>query len=246
MANLVPAATRTMTMFEVFSREKRPLTNSELAKFLELPESSCSDLVNTLLNCGYLMKTAKSRRVYPTGRLQTVANAISGNDVVLASMLEACEVLRDKTGESVLCGRVEDGSVRVLVMCEGHHPLRYAAASGDKLSLHVSALGKAILAMGTEEDAIRQLQIKPRKKLAAATVTEVKPLVAQIRKFHQQGFALVENEGGEDLAALAVAGTLGGEAYAISIAGPVGRLRIHHESYLESLRAASAQLFVDR
>lgn len=243
MPALVPAAMRTMALFEVFSRERRPLANAELAKFLELPESSCSDLVNTLLNCGYLMKVGHSRRVYPTDRLQSVAHAIEGNNPVLASMREVCEWLRDETGESALCGRVEDGAVRVLVMCEGRHPLRYAAATGDRISLHVSALGKAILALGSDEEAARMLQIKPRKPLATGTLTDLDALVVQIGRFRRQGYALVESEGGEDLAAMAIAGTLGAEAYAVSVVGPVGRLRLHRERYLQGLGEAARKIF---
>ncbi|MFN3736186.1 IclR family transcriptional regulator [Hydrogenophaga sp.] len=243
MATLVPAATRTLTLFEVFAREKRPLSNSELARLLDLPESSCSDLVKTLLTCGYLMKTAKSRRLYPTGRLLTVAQDISANDSVLTSVREACDLLRDKTGESVLCGRLEEGTVRVMAMSEGRHSLRYAAGSGDRLSLHVSALGKAILALGSDEEAIHQLQIKPLRKLASGTLTDLDRLLAQIQTFRQQGWASVENEGVEDLAALAVAGTIGSEAFAISIAGPVGRLRMHQDDYVRDLIAVGEQLF---
>ena len=48
MPTLVPAAARTMTLLEVFAREKRELSNSDLARLMDLPESSCSDLLHTL------------------------------------------------------------------------------------------------------------------------------------------------------------------------------------------------------
>ncbi|UUC96737.1 IclR family transcriptional regulator [Comamonas sp. C11] len=239
----VPAAIRTMTVFEVFARERRPLTNAELAKFLNVPESSCSDLVNTLLAGGYLMKTPPSRRVYPTSRLHAIANAISSNDAVQASIVKACELLRDRTGETSLCGRLEDGAVRLVATCDGIHPLRYAADSGDKLSLHVSALGKAILALSDADKAARQLLLKPRKPLASGTLTDIEPLLAQVAQFKAQGYALVENEGGEDLSALAVAGIVGTEPVGLSIAGPVSRLRYHRTEYVESLREVGNQLF---
>lgn len=243
MPSFVPAAARTMTLFEVFAREKRSLSNSELARLLDLPETSCSDLVHTLVDCGFLMRTVKTRRIYPTGRLFGVARDISRNDSMFSAMLEACELLRDKTGESALCGRVEEGVVRVIAFCEGLHPLRYATAGGDKLSLHVSALGKAILALATPEEAARQLRIKPLKKVASGTITELPALEAQIATFREQGWALVENEGGDDLAAVAVAGMLNGEALAISIAGPVGRLRQQRGEHLQALRAVQTLLF---
>ena len=62
MPTLVPAATRTMALFEVFAREKRELSNSELARLMDLPESSCSDLLHTMHEMGYLLRTARSRR----------------------------------------------------------------------------------------------------------------------------------------------------------------------------------------
>lgn len=243
MAKLVPAAARTMTLFEVFAREKKALSNSELARLLELPESSCSDLVQTLIHCGFLMRMVKSRRLYPTGRLLSVASDISRNDTLLATMLEACELLRDKTGESALCGRVEEGVVKVITVCDGHHPVRYAAAGGDKLSLHVSALGKAILACHTPEEAVRQLRLKQPRKLASGTITDLAKLEKQIAGFREKGWAWVENEGGEDLAALAVAGTIDGEHLALSVAGPIGRLRLNYEDYLAALKSVQALFF---
>jgi DNA-binding IclR family transcriptional regulator len=243
MPVLVPAAVRAMTLFEVFAREKRALSNSELARLLDLPESSCSDLVHTLANGGFLMRTAKSRRIYPTSRLLGLASDIAKSDPLFSAMLEGCELLRDKTGESALAGRVEDGVVRVVAFCEGKHPLRYAVAAGDKLSLHVSALGKAVLALGSPEEAARQLRIKPLKKLASGTQMNLGVLEAQIAEIRRRGWVLVENEGGEDLAALAMGGMINGAPFAISIAGPVGRLRFHHDEHLEALKAVQLTLF---
>jgi DNA-binding IclR family transcriptional regulator len=191
------------------------------------------------------MRTVKTRRIYPSGRLAGVTREISKNDAVFSVMSEACELLRDRTGESVLCGQIEEGFVRVIAFIEGLHPLRYASAGGDKLSLHVSALGKAILAIGSPEEAKRQLRMKPLKKLAPDTITEIESLEIQIEDIRKQGWALVENEGGEDLAAMAVAGFINREPFAISIAGPVGRLRLNRDEYLKALREVQALLFED-
>ena len=154
MPTIVPAAARTMTLLEVFAREKRELSNSDLARLMDLPESSCSDLLHTLHELGYLLRTARSRRFYPTARLLTVAKEISASDPLYAVGAEACELLRDRTGETGLCGRLENGVVKVIALSEGRHALRYMQHVGDKLALHVSALGKAILAAGTPEEVL--------------------------------------------------------------------------------------------
>src|SRR3546814_21131377 len=69
MPTLVSAAARALAVFETFAREKRELSNSELAKLLNLPDSSCLDLVYTLHHLGYLVRCKQTRRYYPSGRL---------------------------------------------------------------------------------------------------------------------------------------------------------------------------------
>ena len=243
MPTIVPAAARTMTLLEVFAREKRELSNSDLARLMDLPESSCSDLLHTLHELGYLLRTARSRRFYPTARLLTVAKEISASDPLYAVGAEACELLRDRTGETGLCGRLENGVVKVIALSEGRHALRYMQHVGDKLALHVSALGKAILAVGTPEEAARQLRLKPLRVLASGTLTDLAALEAQVERAREQGWIWVENEGSEGLSAVAVAGQIGGETLALSVAGLTHRMRDQRERCLEALQEVRAIVF---
>jgi len=229
-----------MTLLELFAREKRELSNSDLARLMDLPESSCSDLLHTLLELGYLVRTARSRRFYPTGRLLTVAREISASDPFYAVASDAAELIRDKTGETGLVGRVEAGVVKVLAFTEGVHPLRYVQTVGDRLALHVSALGKAALTLGTAEEAARQLRLKPLKKLCEGTITNLAQLEAQVEQARKQGWIWVENEGGDGLSALAVAGYAGGEPLALSVAGPTDRMRLRRDANLAALQEVQA------
>jgi DNA-binding IclR family transcriptional regulator len=246
MPTIVPAAARAMTLLEVFARERRELSNSDLARLMDLPESSCSDLLHTLYEMGFLLRTARTRRFYPTGRLLAIAKEISSSDPLYSVASEACELLRDKTGDTGLCGRIENGVVKVIAFSAGRHPLRYMQNVGDKLSLHVSALGKAALALGTPEEAARQLRLKPLRQIAAGTITDLAKLEAQVEQARAQGWILVENEGGDGLGALAVAGFVGGEALALSVAGPTDRLRQQRDAYLAALQEVQALVFRSR
>ncbi|MGN5477112.1 helix-turn-helix domain-containing protein [Cupriavidus basilensis] len=62
---MIPAASRAMAVFEVFAREKRELSNSDMARLLSLPESSTSDLLHTLHSLGYLMRTTRHAALLP-------------------------------------------------------------------------------------------------------------------------------------------------------------------------------------
>lgn len=243
MPTIVPAATRTMLLLEVFARERRELSNSDLARLMDLPESSCSDLLYTLHEMGYLLRTARSKRFYPTARLLDIAQAISASDPLYAVATEACELLRDKTGETGLCGHVVSGVVHVLAFAEGTHPLRYVSNVGNKIALHVSALGKAELALGTPEEAARQLRLKTMKQIAPGTITDLAVLEAQIAQAKEQGWSWVENEGFDGLSAMAVAGYVGDQPLAISVAGPTQRMLAHKDACLQALKEVQSLVF---
>lgn len=243
MPTIVPAATRTMLLLEVFARERRELSNSDLARLMDLPESSCSDLLYTLHEMGYLLRTARSKRFYPTARLLDIAKEISASDPLFAVATEACELLRDKTGETGLCGHVVSGVVHVLAFAEGTHPLRYVSNVGNKIALHVSALGKAELALGTPEEAARQLRLKTMKQIASGTITDLAVLEEQIAQAKKQGWSWVENEGFDGLTAMAVAGYVGDQALAISVAGPTQRMQANKDICLQALKEVQALVF---
>ena len=51
---MVKTADRTLEVFELFAQERQPLSLSDIARLLQIPISSCHDLVRTLQARGYL------------------------------------------------------------------------------------------------------------------------------------------------------------------------------------------------
>lgn len=242
-APLVPAAARTLAIFEAFARERRELSNAELAQCIGVAESSCSDLVKTLIDLGYLARTPRHRRLYPTARLASVTAKIDLHQDRQARLDEACNALRNGTGESALCGQLGKRSVTVVAFSPGNYPLRYTSACGDRISLHVSALAKAILTQMPDDAVVREIGSRPYPKVASATVTEPDALLRQIVSLRKKGWVLLENESSDSLAAMAIAGRVDGELLAFSVAGPQPRITANQERYLEALREVGRQVF---
>lgn len=243
MPAFVPAAARTMLLFEAFARERRELSNAEIAKLLDLPESSCVDLLHTLQEVGYLMRTARSRRFYPTPRLSTLANAIASNNPVATAGREAVELLGELTGESALCGVLGHHHVEVLGIREGRHALRFIPTAGTRISLHATALGHALLAELPPEEAAEYLARRPLKPLTPSTVTDPAKLLRLIAAARERGHAWVDGDGAEGVAAMAVAGRIGQEPLGLSITGPADRLRKCRADYEAALQKVKAQVF---
>ncbi|MGO4327875.1 IclR family transcriptional regulator [Cupriavidus sp. 2TAF22] len=241
----IPAASRAMAVFEVFARERRDLSNSEIAKLLAVADSSCSDLLHTLHSLGYLMRTTRTRRFYPTGRLFETARQIAEHDPLTQRAQAAVLRLSHATSESAFFGVLEPQAVRVVAVAQSPLPLRYILDVGERVALHASALGKAMLGQLTDDDARARLQAAKRPAVTASTVVDLDQLMAQLTRGRDQGWYEAHDEGTEGVTALAVAARLGERPVAISVAGPAERIEKHHESYLAALREVRDSLLAD-
>ncbi len=236
MPIMIPAASRAMAVFEVFAREKRELSNSEMARLLSLPETSTSDLLHTLHSLGYLMRTTRTRRFYPTGRLLEAARQIAENDPLTAAAQEAVEQLVAKTNESAFFGLLDPTAVKVVAMQPSRQPLRYILEVGTRAALHASALGKGLLALLPEAEARAALEKSTLRQITPQTIVDIDKLMADIAKGRKRGWYEAREEGAEGVDGLAVTGWLAGQAVGISLAGPVDRMRKHRTAYLDALR----------
>jgi DNA-binding IclR family transcriptional regulator len=243
MPQLIPTAQRTFQVFEAFARERRPLTNSELARFLDLADSSCSDLLFTLREAGYLLRTPKSRLFYPTTRLQDIAQRIAATDTLQAFAAEALEMLSKRTGETSMCGHLEGSKVKIFACQESSRALRYVLQPGTVVDVHATALGKAILGampMAARDALIDVLEMTP---VTAATIRDRRTLKRQVTQGIARHWFMARNEGGEGVMALAIAGLVDDRVTALSVVGPTQRLEQNLDDYVRVLVEARKEFF---
>lgn len=242
MPTLVPAASRAMSVFEIFAREKRELSNSEITRMLQVADSSCSDMLYTLQQCGYLVRTLQSRRFYPTRRLYEIAGEISANDPLASIGQEAVDELAEKTGESVFFGIEFRSAVKIIAARQSRLPLRYVLDVGERIALHASALGKAILGQLSPEEAADRLKGMRLTAVTAKTITNPVQLLADLKQGRRRGWFEARSEGAEDVTALAVTASLAGQIVGISLAGPAARIEKNRAACVSALLEVKAAL----
>jgi DNA-binding IclR family transcriptional regulator len=244
MPQVVPAAQRVLQVFEVFAREGRPLTNSELARRLELADSSCSDLLFTLREAGYLLRTPKSRYFYPTERLLDVAQRALANDPLQVFVSEALEVLTSRTSETSMCGYLDGTGIRIFACQEGSRALRYVLRPGTVVDIHSTALGKAILGAmpASERDAL--IDSLPMTAVTEHTIQDRDALRRDIEKGRQRQWFFAKDEGSTGVAAIGIARNVNGRLAALSLVGPTHRIGAHLDDYVAILLDAQQEFFV--
>lgn len=239
----VPAAARTMALFEIFAREKRELSNSEIARFMDLPESSCSNILAKLQSLGYVSRTASTRRFYPTRRLLTLAEQIAMLDPFATFGGEAVRLLSELSGESATFGVLEGDSIRILAVQQGRHRLRYVVSPGSRAAVHATALGKALLGGLSDSECGSLLGNTPLRRLTPTTKVSPADLLEEVRAHRALGWYGAREEGALQLSALAASGFIDGELVAMSIIGPTDRFDANHDKYVRVLAAVVARVF---
>lgn len=244
MPTLNPTASRTVAVFEIFAREKRELSNSEMAKLLGVANSSCLDLLHTLHEAGHLIRTAKTRRYYPSGRMHAATVEIAKNDPIATQAREAVELLTEKSTESSFFAVVDGNAVKIVATQPTNRSLRYTLDVGERLELHATALGKALLGALPRDEARALASVRGLTRVTGQTIADPDALFADIDVGIARGWHESVGEGAENVIGLAVSGRIQGSLVtAISLAGPSERIKANKDAYVAVLREVGKILF---
>ncbi len=243
MPQVVPTANRVLQVFEVFAREGRPLSNSELARQLDLADSSCSDLLFTMREAGYLLRTPKSRQFFPTARLSDLAQRIAALDPLHVFASEALEILTKESGETSLCGYLEGQHVKIFACQQSPHALRYVVQPGTVFDIHATALGKAILAAMPKAERDALIDTLPLEAVTPNTIRDVDTLRSEVEKCSRDRWCLAKDEGNRGVSAVGIAGAVGDRLASLSLVGPTHRVEENLERYVAILLDARKEFF---
>lgn len=242
----VKLVARTLELLELFAQTRRPMPLTELAQGLGAPMSSCLALVRTLVARGYLYEVRRRAGYYPTAKLHGLAAQILTGDPWLDLVRPRLAALRDVANETVMLGKIQDGAVVFLDVVESTQPVHYAARAGERRPLHTCSVAKAILARLPASEREQVLAAAQYTRYTDHTLTTLETLLAAVERAAEQGWASNVGESVVDLTGLAVALDLGGEWYALCVAGPTPRVWAQREENLLHLREAAEAIRRDR
>lgn len=215
-------------------------TMSELASHLNMPKSTAHVYLKTLEELGYVVKDDTTYRLslrflkhggYTRHRL----------DLYQAAKTQIDE-LSNETGEVVDLGVEENGKRVLLYKSEGPEGITQKPVTGEYTHMHMTALGKALLASQPDERVDEIIDMHGLPPATQHTITDREELFAELETIREQEFSLEDQERREGIRAIGVPirddenRAIG----AVSISGPISKLsdkRIS-EDLLEQMRNA--------
>jgi DNA-binding IclR family transcriptional regulator len=234
---------RTLDFIELFASEQRPLSLSEISRLLEIPFSSCHDVLQALISRGYLYEIGPRAGFYPTAKLFNQASLIAQHDPIVSRAEIVLKRLRDTVDETVSLSIAAGMKATYLLMLESSHPLRFSVGVGNEIrSLHATSAGKALLGhlpKGEFDEYLKTTKLTP---LTAKSITQKTHLRRDIEAGRRRGWYLNREESVEDATTLSSLFEWNGSAYIVTIAGPSARIlpRLPHAA--EKLLAACRKL----
>jgi len=238
----VTSPERLLAIFELFEKERRPLSLKEVAELCRIPASTCHNLVHVLLKHAYLYQAGQRKDLYPTRRLYDIGATILASDPILQRVRPVMEELRDATRETVILGKRQKDRVVYLEVLEGPQVIRYSARPGDTKPLHSTCIGKTILSTLTRAEAERLLADNPPTEVTSNTITSVERLMEDLERGRTQGFFTTHGENVADVTALAVPLNINNELFGLAVAGPSHRVYASFDKVARSLRDAQESL----
>jgi DNA-binding IclR family transcriptional regulator len=216
---------RTLDFLELFAKEKRPLALSEIAQLLNIPISSCHDVVQAMQSRGYLYEIAPRAGYYPTLRVHSLGKEIGDNDPVLMRTELLLRSLRDALDESVQLSRVNGLNASYLLVFEPSHPLRILVKVGDTIrSVYATSAGKALL--GSLDDKALGAFLKSTRlaPLTKKTIKSAAALRKDIELGRNRGWYLNREESLNGVTTISATFRWNAAIYIVTVAGPCSRL----------------------
>ncbi|WP_067897849.1 IclR family transcriptional regulator [Nocardia vaccinii] len=217
----VQSVDRAFELLELVADAGGDATLSQLAEASGLPQPTIHRLLRTLISGGYI-RQQPSRR-YALGprliRLGETAGRVLG-----ASARPHLTRLRDLTGETSNMAVLDGDQVVYVAQVPSPHAMRMFTEIGQRVDLHCTAVGKAVLATLSPAEVDRILSRITMSPRTIHTITDPAVILEEIDRIREQGYAMDDGEQEIGVRCFAVAIPDAPTRAAVSISGPQARV----------------------
>lgn len=243
----VKSANRSLQVFELFAAEQRPLSISEIANEMEVPQSSTSMLIKSLVDLGYLEHDPKARTYYPTFRIALLGTWMRRRHERTGRLPRLASKLAEETGETIVLALRNGIFAQYAYVQIGPDPLRLHVESGMQRPIACCASGWALLSFESDAEVdkiIRRTQAEAEHAHWRNTAGQAIEQIAHVRR---KGWVMSEGHtsSGAGAIAMLLPAAAGRTPMSIAVGGPIERIKGNQELILDRLAAMAASVNAD-
>lgn len=229
---------RGLRALEMLVEAPQPPTHAELARKLDIPKSTLTQILESLQKAGFI--GIEDRHYLPGVRLLLLGQRIAHSSEVRTAARPVMEHLALETGETVLLGTMLGNTLTYVEQAPSPQPIRYVTRPGEPRPLHCTAAGRLLMALNGRDPR----SLGPLTRFTARTVTDLETLDQILEQIRLAGYATNIGESVPDVSAIAVP-LRRGEApptAALTVTGPSQRLDDMETRVLPLLLKAAKQI----
>ena len=204
-ARSVKSAERTLALFELFSDRECPLSVSEVARGLNIPQPSASMLLRNLEELGYLDYDRRMRRFSPTIRIALLGGWISRRSTEVSALASRLETLTEILPGGRVFAMIQHNAAIQSVLLGEESTAGRLSVSARPGSLTCSSAGRAILSLMDDTEIIRWVRRSNAEAVDPRLRVNERDLLEIVRQARRQGYAATEETAAPGRCGVAVA-----------------------------------------
>jgi IclR family KDG regulon transcriptional repressor len=222
---------RLVRVLELFEREKRPLSSSQISEHLAAPRSSTAALLRSMLDMSILGMDRGTMTYLPTARFAQLAAWLNDRMVLAPVVMEAAKRLMAATLETVTLSSVSGLWAELISVERSTLPISFNVEPGARVKLFGSAVGTAYLTT------LPNPSIKALYSRGLALADEFKPqesletTLRRVSDARRMGYAFARGGFVAEASAIsaAIPSSLALRPTLLTVAGPTQRMKGKHD-----------------
>jgi len=235
----VHSVERTLDMLEALGEHGSSMGVTELSSHTGLPVATIHRLAQTLVTRGYLRQLPDRR--YALGSRLAALGSSAGAMMGSRAQPLLRELARQLQETANLATLTPNGA-EYIGQSAGSHSVRMFTEVGRRVPLHSTGVGKALLSLLPDHEALRLLRRDDMRQFTSTTITTPQRMLIELAVIRERGFAMDEGEMEPGVRCIAMP-FIADTQMAVSVSGPTARMTDELvESARAALHAARAQL----
>jgi len=190
--DFLEALARGLRVIQVFNRDRRQLSLSDIARLVDLPRASVRRTLRTLVHLGFAETDERMFRLTP--RVLTLAGAYLLSNAISDILQPAVERISAEIGEACSAAVLDGDDVIMIAHASPNRVVNVSAQIGFRLPAISSSLGRVLLAALDDRLLDKFLARVRIAELTTATIVDRAELARAIRKARDDGYSLADGE----------------------------------------------------
>jgi len=230
---------RVFQIMELFAKERRPLSATEIHQALKLPHSSAVSMLSRLTDLGYFDQNSETKRFFPSVRLHHLCETVPEAIVVGSPYAQLVDRIQLSTDETTTISRLDGLFTMPIYVRPAKHANAWRVTPGLSGGLATSSVvGRTLLSTLTDAEVKRFIQRANHwaARTRACMMADSEQLMRAVDFVREHGYLCRYNLLFPGVGAISCPfPETGGQRLTITVAGSVERMQVRGRQIINAL-----------